>query len=404
MTDNEKITLIRDAMPATQQRVYLNTGSSGPISSLTINILNQENTQELTQGRASMDRFRLFKQTLVEARQAMADLVKAGPDEIALTHHTTEGMNIVAQGLSWQPGDEIVTTTMEHEGGLLPLYVLRQRQGVIVNVVDIPFEAGPDEILARLEAALTPRTRLLVFSHVAWNTGVRLPLTEIVAMGRRRNVLSLVDAAQSVGAIPLDLPASGVDFYAMPGQKWLCGPEGVGALYVRRDRLHQVAPTFAGFSTLKDATAYDFTGHFVPAAGARRYEVGTVYRPGIRAMAANLTWLAETIGWDWIHARIAQLAEYARNRLQQLSGLTVITPPGPQAGLITFNLDGYDPARVMTRLAEQDIIIRFLRHPYAVRLSAGFYNTEADIDRLITALQTILAGDPEALPQFEPFW
>lgn len=121
-------------------------------------------------------------------------------------------------------------------------------------------------------------------------------------------------------------------------------------------------------------------------------------------MAANLTWLAETVGWEWIYARIAHLAEYARNALNQLPDVTIITPPGPQAGLLSFNLEGYDPARVMTKLAEEGIIIRFLRHPYCLRLSAGFYNTEADMDRLIAVLQAIQAEEPEALPLFQPAW
>ena len=217
-------------------------------------------------------------------------------------------------------------------------------------------------------------------------------------MGHRHHVLSAVDAAQSAGAIPLDLPASGVDFYAMPGQKWLCGPEGVGALYVRREHLSLVSPMFVGYRSMGEAGIFDYAGYFMPAPNARRYEHATVFRPGIRAMLANLAWLEETIGWDWIHARISHLADYARQKLESLAGITVITPPGPQAGLTTFNLDGYDPARVMTKLAEEDIILRYIGQPYALRISTGFYNTKADIDGLMTALQSILNSDPDSLP------
>jgi L-cysteine/cystine lyase len=389
MTDAEKITLIREAMPVVQNRVYLNTGTSGPLSTQTIETINQANALELEEGRADLNGFKLLAQALTEARAAVARLVSANPTEVALTHHTTEGMNIVAHGLDWQPGDEIVTTTSEHEGGLLPVYVLRQRHGVVVKVIDI----SPDEVVAQLEAAITPRTRLLVFSHVTWNTGTRLPLTDIVAMAHRHHVLTLVDGAQSAGAIPLDLPASGVDFYALPGQKWLCGPEGTGALYVRKDRLGQVAPTFVGFFTLDSVKAYDFTGNFLPVRGeARRFEVGTIYRPGIKAMAANLAWLEETIGWEWIYARIEHLAEYARQALSTLPGAVILTPPGPQAGLVTFNVEGLDPARTVPKLLDEGIVLRFIQHPYALRISTGFYNTETDIDRLVATLQGYLDG------------
>jgi L-cysteine/cystine lyase len=391
MNDAEKIAQIREAMPVTQHKIYLNTGTCGPLSKVTVETLQQGDSMELVEGRSDMTGFAALLQAKADARQAVANLVKAAPEEIALTHHTTEGINIIAHGLTWQPGDEIITTKLEHEGGLIPLYVLRDRYGVVVHVIDVE----PGDVVAQFERAITPRTRLMLFSHVAWNTGLRLPLAEIVAMGHRHHVLSLVDGAQSFGAIPLDLPASQVDFYAMPGQKWLCGPEGTGALYVRQDRMNQVAPTFVGFSSLEDVKMYDFLGYFLPARTAQRYEVGTVYRPGIKAMVANLAWLRDSIGWDWIYSRIMHMAGYAYHALNNLRGVTAITPPGPQAGLITFKLDGCDPARVMSQLAGEDIILRYIRHPYALRIATGFYNTEQEIDRLIESLRAILKRAPE---------
>jgi len=281
----------------------------------------------------------------------------------------------------------VVTTTSEHEGGLLPVYVLRQRHGVGLKLIEL----DPDDVVTQLQAAITPRTRLLVISHVLWNTGARLPLADIVSLAHQHDVLVLVDGAQSAGSIPLDLPATDVDFYALPGQKWLCGPEGTGALYVRRDRLSLVAPTFVGFSTLEDVNSYDFSGYFLPARdAARRYEVGTIYRPGIYGMVANLQWLAETVGWSWIHQRIESLAAYTRQALQTLPGLTIHTPPGPQAGLVTFDVAGLDPAKTVVRLAQEDIMLRYIRHPYTLRVSTGFYNTKADIDRLVVTLQSYL--------------
>ena len=238
-------------------------------------------------------------------------MVNDGADEIALTRNTTGGMNIAIHGLNWQPGDEALTTNLEHPGGLFPLYVLRQRRGVTVNVVQIPPEASSGEAVARFEAAITPRTRLPVFSPVAWNTGMRLPLDEIVALGHRHHVLSAVDAAQSTGAIPLDLPASGVDFYAMPAQKWLCGPEGIGAFYLRREHLSRLEPTFVGYRSMGNDGKFNLSDHFLTASNDRRYEDATVYRPGFKAMLAHLTRLAETIGGDWVAGRLTRVAGYA---------------------------------------------------------------------------------------------
>jgi len=396
----DKIERIRAEMPVTRTSTYLNTGTAGPLSTHVIEILQRESQIELENGRSSMPDYARFVEAKHELRQAFANLVHATPDTIALTHHTTDGMNIVSHGLNLQAGDEVVTTTLEHEGGLLPLYMLKTRKGVTVSTVDLMDTVEDEEIVAKFESAITPRTRLLVFSHVAWNTGQRLPMTKIVAMAHRHHVLTLVDAAQSVGAIALNLPASGVDFYAMPGQKWLCGIEGTGALYVRRDRLSQLSPTFVGYSSMEDSSMFDYDGAFMLAAGARRFEVGTVYRPAIHAMLANLRRLDGDIGWGWITERIAKLAEYAYKSLKSLPGVTVITPKAGQSGLITFTLADYDPARVTTKLGQENITIRFLPHPYALRVSTGFYNTTADIDRFIGALESVLSTDPNDLPEF----
>ncbi len=400
MLNNDKITVIRQAMPVTQSKVYLNTGTSGPLSSVTVDTLNKENTYELGAGRADSEGFARLGEAKLALRQAYAALTGTLPAEIALTHHTTDGMNIVLHGLNWRPGDEVISTTLDHEGGLLPLYVLRQRKGIAVKTVDLLGVKSDEEIVARLEAAVTPRTRLILFSHVAWNTGQRLPMAQIAAMARRHHALTLVDAAQSAGAIPLDLPESGVDFYAMPGQKWLCGPEGIGALYIRRERLSLVQQTFIGYASLENSSMYDYDGAFFAAPGARRFEVGTVYRPAVHAMAANLHWLSKSVGWEFIFERIARLSKYTFQALNALPGVKVITPKGGQSGLITFNLEGYDPARVMVKLRQENIIVRFLPHPYALRVSTGFYNTKNDVDRFIGALEEALSDSPDALPEW----
>ncbi len=398
MTDAEKITYIREMMPATANKIYLNTGSVGPMSTILGNAIQEGNTAALEEGRASMAEFMAAKQKMVDLRALFAELVGAASSEIALTHHTTDGMNIISHGLTWQPGDEIVTTTLEHPGGLLPLYVLRDRYGVVVRVIDIPADISDDEVVRRFEAAISPRTRLLAFSHVAWNTGMRLPMEAIVAMAHARHVLCLVDAAQSVGAIPLDLSASGVDFYAFPAQKWLCGPEGVGGLYVQSESLNFLSPTFVGFLAMDFDARHDWTGYFMPQPDARRFETGGVYRPGIKAMVENMIWLRDTVGWDWIYTRISHLYNYARQTLAEISGVTIISPAGEQAGLVTFTVDGYTPAQLTQKFAEDNIILRYIQAPSALRISTGFYNTEADIDQFAEGLRAVQKIDPALLP------
>ena len=398
MNDDEKARYARAEMPVTGRKTYLNTGTAGPLARVTQEALEAGGRFDYETGRGTFSGFPVLMADIERLRADFASLMGAGESEVALTHHTTGGINIVAHGLTWRAGDEIVTTSAEHEGGLLPLYVLKRRHGVVVKVVDLGPGDSAEEARSKLGAAIGPRTRLLAVSHVNWNTGLRMPIESLAATARERGVLTLVDGAQSAGAVPLALGSSGVDFYAVPAQKWLCGPEGIGALYVRTASLAFLEPTFIGFFSLPDASSYDLSGHFMPAPGARRFEVGTVYRPAVKAMCANLQWQSEQLGFAWIHARIARLAERARAALLSVPEVEMVTRADAGSGLVTFGLRGYDPRRVMVELEKSGVVLRSLRHPEALRISTGFYNNDEDIARLVEGLEAITALDPESLP------
>ena len=199
-------------------------------------------------------------------RERFARLLGAAPDEVALTHHTTEGMNIAVWGLPWQAGDEIVTATHEHEGALLP----DLRGGAALRAA--PADRGRQQRRRRSgrrhdrrpHPAHSPGSRLARHLHhrrrpaPGHHCRSRTP-------GRRAGC---VDGAQALGALPVNVHELGVDFYAATAQKWLCGPEGLGALYVRRDRLTDLAPTYIGFFAISGPEAVDLTGYFMPAPGA----------------------------------------------------------------------------------------------------------------------------------------
>jgi L-cysteine/cystine lyase len=167
-------------------------------------------------------------------------------------------------------------------------------------------------------------------------------------------------------------------------QKWLCSPEGVGALFVRSDRLSELSPTFAGRASLTDSD-YDLTGYFLPAQGACRFEVSTMFRPCIRGLNVTMDWLEKDVGWDFVFERIASLAALARRRLAVVPGLSFVTPPS-QAGLLTFRLAGRDPVQVATQLEAEKISVKVVSSLDALRISTGFYNSAADIDALVDAL------------------
>jgi L-cysteine/cystine lyase len=234
-----------------------------------------------------------------------------------------------------------------------------------------------------------------VLSHVPYNTGAVLPLKEIADLCHARGCLLLVDGAQSVGAIPVDIGDSGADFYAFPGQKWLCGPEGTGGLYVRRAHWDTLQATqTGGFGIDYPAYKADDLASVVPAAGANRYEVGSVYRPALAGLLAGMRWHLEHRVADDLFDRIHSLAAYARVRALDLPHTRVVTPKDQHAGLVGFIPAGIDPVSVVTLLGEKKIFIRSTPENRALRLSCGFFNTKEEIDVTFDLIRSIQASAP----------
>jgi L-cysteine/cystine lyase len=313
----------------------------------------------------------------------MATILGCDPAEIALTHNTTEGMNIALMGLDWQKGDELVTATLEHAGGLHPAYLIKQRYGAKLRMTEIGLpEIDPIEAVQRV---LTPHTKAVVLSHVSWATGMVLPIRQLADLAHQSGALFICDAAQSCGMVPANVYDLGVDAYACSGQKWLCGPDGTGALFIRKDRLSDILPTYFGYLGVKNHLSTT-EGYFIPADGAQRYEAASLYPPAISAFVTSLNWLIQDIGLDWVYQRIATLGQYCHQALSAVEGVTVHSPKDQMAGLVHFSLEGVAPADVTTKMRERDIIIRDTPEPAVNRASLGFYNTEAEIDQLASAL------------------
>jgi len=384
VSDLTHIDRIRQEMPVTTSHIYLNTGTFGPLPTCAVQVMQQQIQNELQVGRLGAAAFEQMGTTYTSARQAIARLLNAHEDEVALTDNTGEGLNIICYGLNWQPGDEIITTNHEHISLLAPLYQLRQRYGVVIRVADL----GPNAerpVHAAVAELITPRTRLIAISHVTWTTGARLSLSEVGALGREHGIPVLVDGAQSAGAIPIDIHALNIDFYAIPGQKWLCGPDGTGALYARREALKYATSTYVGYWSTEDMHGEDWTIH----ANARRFEVGGRQTAAVAAQATSLNWLEQTVGHQWLFARIAELNAYAFRVLQTVPGLQLLTPNPGASGLLAFTLNGQSPDEVVTYLRdEHHIYTRTIPEMNSIRISTGFYNTEEEIDNLVKVLST----------------
>jgi len=363
--------------------VYLNSGGSGPPSRETISAMRE--LDDLCSGPAYLEGIGLYahqRDAYARARAAAARLIGADPDDVGLTLNTSHGMNLGVFSLDWNEGDEVVTSRSEHPGCLVPLHAIQERYGVGLKLVEPPITAE------KIEATMSPRTRLVSVSHVDWTTGEILPLREISDLARERGALTLVDGAQSAGNIPVDVPATGVDMYAFTGHKWVLGPEGMGGFYVRPAL--EAASTNLGYASLSDPAQFDAEGDYLEHLhrGARRFEASTM-SPALAAGFAQAATAVSERGAEGFE-EILRRAELLAGLLEEHPRLTLRSPRPAQSGLVSFEIEGIAAKDAAERLLEQRFVVRFIPEPYPyVRASTHLFNTEEELEALARAVSRL---------------
>jgi L-cysteine/cystine lyase len=352
----------RALFPALERVAYLNAGSMGPIARPTVEAMKARHDADLERGRGGKPYIDEMVALRQQARAALACVVHVDPANVALTTSTTEGCNIVIAGLELGPDDEIVTTDSEHFGLLGPIQASPAR----VRVARIR-ERPPEEALEIILAELGPQTKLLALSHVSWLTGNLLPVEELQ---EATGLPMLVDGAQSGGAISVE--ASRYDFYTVSGQKWLCGPDSIGGLYVKDPEALRVArPTY--FSQLEHNEA----GAYTPREGAQRFDGGWFPTPSLAGLVAAVELVPH---WAFHHA-----TEIAARCFALLSErFAVVTAPG-QATLVSFD-PRENAAECAARLYAAGVVVRDMPNTPWVRVSCGWWTSDQDLDRLGSAL------------------
>jgi L-cysteine/cystine lyase len=349
----------RSQFPIFERFAYLNAGSEGPLPARAAEAVKERLDLEVSCGRSGKAYVEVVMELASRNRAGYAAVLGCEEADVALTGSTTDGVNTVLAGLDFHPGDEIVTSDEEHPGLLAPLGRLRRRCGVEVRVA--PFAGVAD--------AVSPRTRLIACSHVSYVNGQVVDAKALSATG----VPVLLDAAQALGAIPIDMQDLGCAFYACSGQKWLCGPEGSGCLYVSRERLEDLLIPWPGYASVADA---ERALEFDAAEGAKRLDHG--FPPGVRSAwaLASLEVLAEA-GWQWIHERATSLAARLADRLGEL-GLEVA--PRGRSTLVSWKAE--DPPAEVERLGAQGFIVRSIPGAGLLRASPGAWSSEQELEGL----------------------
>jgi L-cysteine/cystine lyase len=395
-SDDEKVAAIRAGLPSLSAGIQLNTGSAGPLPAEVAAAMAELEAYERDFGRAQFEYYLDALQRMDEARAGVAAVVGGDIDEVALTHSTTDGMNLATWAVDWQAGDRAVTSTHEHVGGLGPLYNLRDRVGIDLRFADFAGDASDDEIVAAFDRTIAPGTKLVSLSHVLWTTGTVVPVRRIADLAHARGALVLVDGAQAAGAIPVSVADLDADFYSVAAQKWLLGPEGMGALWVRRRLIDGARPSFAGHFAWE---SYDSRGGRVVHPDARRFQVSNYHRPSVLGMARSIGWLQMVVGLNWAHERGTRLARWAADRLAAIDGVTVLTPRDRMATLVSFGIARWPAEAALDELSARVFAIaRTLPLVDAVRISVGFYSTEDELERFIGCVRLLAAHTPETVP------
>lgn len=323
-----------------------------------------------------------WRKTVETARRLAAKLVNAERDEIALVHSTTEGINIVAEGVPWKPGDNIVTLESEFPSNLYP-WMNQKDKGVEVRQVAATNERVDLDAIAK---ACDEKTRIVSVSWVGYATGFRSDLDAIADIAHRKGARLFVDAIQGLGVFPLDVKRTPVDFLSADGHKWLLGPEGAGILYVRKEHLDWLRPVGLGWNSVAHAGNFaDTSLNLKPNAG--RYEGGTYQMVGLAGLAAALELQAE-YGTEAISQRIQDVTDALVEELQAFgAAIASDLDPSHRSGILAFTFSETDPLIIKAKLLEQGVILN-CRHG-RLRLSPHVYTNREDIEKLTASLRTI---------------
>ncbi len=316
-------------------------------------------------------------------RQKIGDYIHCDLDEVGLTVNATMAMNLVANGIDLQAGDEILITDKEHPGGRSGWDVRQKRHGAVVKEVPVPVTVKePEEIVRAFTAAVTPRTKVLAVPHITSGQGIILPVKRLCAMARERSILSVVDGAQAVGQLHVNVRDLGCDCYFSSPHKWLLAPKGNGILYVRRDVQPRIWATLASsqWNNYKE-------GMF------RLQQYGTLNQSLLRGLETAVDFM-DWLGRDRVEERVRALGAYLRKGLGQIPGATIVTPLHPElsAGITAWGITGMTGRRLQDELWERKRIRVRASGDTAVRQSCHIYNTMAELDATLEVAKALARG------------
>ena len=383
----------RQQFPALANKTYFNYGGQGPMPQVAMDAITHAQEYIQRSGPFCAELNAWSTQEAKATRIAIATELGVSESTITLTEDVTVGCNIALWGIDWQAGSHMLLSDCEHPGIVATAEEIGRRFGVEVSFCPLMATLNQGDPAAVVAQHLRPSTRLVVLSHILWNTGQVLPIAEIVKVCRQKDgswpVRILVDAAQSAGQLPLNLTELEADFYAFTGHKWWCGPAGVGGLYVRPEARDSLKPTFIGWrGIITDGEGKPISWQ----PDGRRYEVATSalsQYAGLRAaISTHQKWGTATERYQ----QICSLSQYLWQRLTQLPEVSCLRTNPPESGLVSFQLvrnkrEASSHRQLVHFLETQGLMVRTLADPDCVRPCVHYFSLESEIDQLVEGIQ-----------------
>jgi L-cysteine/cystine lyase len=378
----------RQQFPGLINKTYFNFGGQGTMSSVALQAIIDTHQYVQERGPFSGQINGWLTNRVNLLRQAIALELETTPETITITENVTAGCNIPLWGLDWHQGDHIVMTDCEHPGIIATVDEIKRRFDVEVTIcpmLDTLNHGDPVEII---RSHLTEDTRMVVLSHLLWNTGQVLPLKAISkachSYPAKNMIRVMVDAAQSVGSLDLNLPELEIDYYAFTGHKWLCGPAGVGGLYISPSAFKELNPTFIGWRGVEmDAQGKPIA--WKP--DGTKFEVATAAYPeyeGLRAaIAINQEWGNKSDRYQ----QICESSAYLWSRLQQIDRIRCLKATAPEAGLVSFQVSGVNHKQLVDTLEKQGFLLRTIADPDCIRACVHYLTLPEEIDSLLVAIE-----------------
>ena len=385
---------MRELCPALLNKTYFNYGGQGPLPTPSLEAIQASwrRIQEL--GPFTTDVWPFIGAEVSSTRRRLAQLCGVAPHRLALSENVTSGCVLPLWGLPFTSGDRLLISDCEHPGVVAACVELARREDLVIDTLPVQQLRGDQPstdagVMDALEQGLTPRTRLVVLSHLLWNTGQIMPITAVAdrLAQHPQSPYLLVDAAQSFGQIPVQQAAAAADIYAFTGHKWACGPEGLGGVALSERVLAQGQPTVIGWRSLQDESKADLSSSDPFHHDSRRFEVATSCVPLMAGLRCSLDLLDQEGTGDERWARIQSRSEGLWQALNNLDGLTPLLQVPPASGLVSFQLrHDATPAEVVQQLGQQGLWIRDLADPSCLRACTHVTTTEAEAEALTTAI------------------